>query len=77
MKPFNYVVITFYFSAITISVLQQKVSFSSGVSRYDGTKQRDFHFSPEKAEKDGRGIDPEGVPTCLNDSNACLLTGNT
>lgn len=32
---------------------------------------------PEKAEKDGRGIDPEGVPTCLNDSNTCLPTGNT
>lgn len=26
-KPFNYVVITFYFSAITISVRQQKISF--------------------------------------------------
>jgi len=67
MKPFNYAVITFYFSAITISVLQQKTSFHLMsvdiiVTIWQRVAQLHHSLSFISSPKEGKDIDPEKSP---------------
>ncbi len=67
MKPFNYVVITFYFSAITISVLQQKISFhlmsvDTIITIWQSVAKLHYSLTFISSQREGKDIDPKKSP---------------